>query len=134
MEENKELENFYRKKFKKEREDYANDLKKAEKDAEKVLLKLGFENIFRFNKIWFLRANNPIYNYYAEKKGRKWLFKIKIGKAFGKKKHSDNYSKSKGYNIAVLRNTGGKKWTLVQIEEQENESKEIKVVRKIYKQ
>jgi len=40
MEENKELENFYRKKFKKEREDYANDLKKGRERCREGIIKV----------------------------------------------------------------------------------------------
>ena len=88
----------------------------AEVEAEEILEQKGFKKIFRFSSVWFIKANHPIYDYYAEKDGR-WAIKITSGKK--KKMKYDIYSgRFKKYRLGNLHKYRDGKWEFEEIKDE----------------
>lgn len=82
--------------------------KKAEKEAEGILKKMGFSHILNLNLVC---ANPPHWDYYAEKDGEKWLFDVTINQS--KNLVEKGMRMIEGFKSAVL--LKDKKWKLLKI-------------------
>ena len=86
--------------------------KKAEKEAENILLEMGYNTIINLNEI----SPSPYWDYYCSKDNEKWLIDVTINQ--NKNLIDKSLRQVEGYRHAVLLKTSDK-WKMLEIKTEE---------------